>query len=295
MKKYTSKNNTSWFTLLVILGVIGFLLILLTGIFKVVALELKDTKNLDNYIKSRSAAEASEELALLKIKKEGFWFDKDLDYNPSGPQGQSLMLSWNPEDAWEYHPNKDVFFWYTIDSKETEYEGTIRPWEFQVIPLFTKNTEWENLDRTESFILTINWANGEFLSWNIIGDEDKWGMSGLSSIDSSDSFTSKVTDDTEYANRVSFRTQEQSIEDFLSESSQSYLTLLNFIDTTSLWNPEEGIINYKLTTKWATDYFTKPVTTVIAQAKIWEIKQNIELEIDNSKYFDVLKYSIYGR
>lgn len=271
------------------------MLILLTGIFKVVALELKDTKNLDNYIKSRSAAEASEELALLKIKKEGFWFDKDLDYNPSGPQGQSLMLSWNPEDAWEYHPNKDVFFWYTIDSKETEYEGTIRPWEFQVIPLFTKNTEWENLDRTESFILTINWANGEFLSWNIIGDEDKWGMSGLSSIDSSDSFTSKVTDDTEYANRVSFRTQEQSIEDFLSESSQSYLTLLNFIDTTSLWNPEEGIINYKLTTKWATDYFTKPVTTVIAQAKIWEIKQNIELEIDNSKYFDVLKYSIYGR
>jgi len=40
-------------------------------------------------------------------------------------------------------------------------------------------------------------------------------------------------------------------------------------------------------------FFTMPITTIKSTAKIGEMKQNIRLEIDNSQYFDVLKYSIY--
>jgi hypothetical protein len=78
-----------------------------------------------------------------------------------------------------------------------------------------------------------------------------------------------------------FDVTDKSVEDFLLESEKSYLTI---------FNKGNDPIEYRID---ATKDFTKPITTIISQAKIGEIKQNIELEIENDKYFDVLRYSLF--
>lgn len=275
-------HNTWWFTLLLILWVIGFLLVLLTGVFKIVLLELQDTKDMDYYIKAKSASEAGEEIAMLQLKKHGFWYDWEID--STDKTGKSIILSWNPDDWSQFHQNKDVIFWYTIDSKTDSYAWSIEASDFIVIPLFYKeDTETGDtmIGGTKQPILTINSSNKSDFAWNIIWEE--WGISGTWEFNKDTSVKNKKISDPDSLGRQKFTLENTNVASFLSESDTNYLTILN------TWGTP---ISYSLTTN-DRESFTKPVTTVYSSAKIGEIKQNIKLEIDNSKYFDVLKYSIY--
>lgn len=282
---YTTKNQ-KWFTLLIILGVIGFLLVLLTGIFQIVLFELNDTKNMDYYIKAQSASEAWQEIAMLKLKEEWFGFDVKKWYSQEGEEiydktGESIILSRDPSNTQgiEFHENKDVFFRYNIDSKTTSYNGMIEPSGFHVIPLFYTDEQWGG--RTETPYLTVTAGIADDFVWNILWDET-W-VSGIGSFDRNTDVKEKVL--TSVNNQQNFRLRDTSVQSFLvNNPEKNYLMILN----TGTEN-----IEYVMATDNG-ESFTKPITTVYSSAKIWEIKQNIKLEIDNSKYFDVLKYSLYN-
>ena len=306
MKKYSSKNPW-WFTLLIILWVIWFLLVLLTGIFKVVTLELKDTRNLDYYLKSKWAAEGSQELALLKLKEEKFWYDGDVAYDPINPrEDESLILAGNPNDKDKYHENKDVSLGYSIDSKASSYVWILEQWDFEVIPLFIKedgqdkkatmrpNVSILDTEATDDGTLGAVISKNDFI-WNIIWEidwEPVW-ISGKSVFNADTEVKIKklagwgaVWCDWQFCQESSFTINDISVADFLDQSTDSYLTIFN-----------KGSYNLEYTVSTdepsGDDEFTKPITIVTSQAKIWEIKQNIELTIDNAQYFDVLKYSLY--
>jgi hypothetical protein len=135
---------------------------------------------------------------------------------------------------------------------------------------------------------TLNWPE-ESIVWNIIWTD--WWISGKWEFVWWTPANLKTLNETpdhvsgsEY--NQGFVLVETTVEEFLIEwrdTGDHYLTLYNVGDR---------LMEYELST-WDNESFTKPVTTVYSSAKIGDMKQNIELEIDNSKYFDVLKYSIY--
>lgn len=294
-------NNPQWFTLLLILWIVWFLLILLTGIYKVVLFELGDTKDMSHFMKSRTASESWWEIAMLKLKEKRFGYHGAESYDT---EWESIMLSQEPLDPAKFNKNRDVYFGYEIDSKaskgddgEYRYEGNIAPGEFHIVPLFYIEDTW--IWRTANPDLNIpleldettpNWAP-ENLVWNIIGVigwlSGQWEFRAWST-----NANLKMLNDTPdhvsgAQNNQGFVIENVWIEDFLrnmwEESDDEYLTLFNVGDVA---------MKYILTTGDG-ESFTKPITTVYTSAKIGDIKQNIQLEIDNSKYFDVLKYSIY--
>jgi hypothetical protein len=50
--------------------VVGFLIILTSGVFNLVLKEMNDTTSMGNYLKASAGAESSQELALLQIKQK---------------------------------------------------------------------------------------------------------------------------------------------------------------------------------------------------------------------------------
>lgn len=299
-------NNSQWFTLLLILWVVWFLLILLTWIYKVVLLELEDTKDMSHFMKSRTASESWWEIAMLKLKAKWFGYHGEETYDT---EWESIMLSKNPLEEADFNKNRDVYFGYEIDSKSAwvdpvppesdgkyKYVGKIDPGEFHIIPLFyieegdvrwgTENPNLYIQERMEDG--TLNWPK-ENIVWNIIGTI--WWISGqwefvwnttvnLKTLNQTPDHVSGAQDN------QGFVLDEIWVEQFLidwRDTGDHYLTLYNVGDT---------VMEYELST-WDQKAFTKPITTVYTSAKIGDIKQNIQLEIDNSKYFDVLKYSIY--
>ena len=294
MKNNTS--NTSWFTLLVTIGVIGFLLVLLTGVFRVVLYELRDTRNMDNFIKSKSAAEAWEEIALLKLKereKTQLWFgyqdEAIFEESEAGIQGMLTDLNAN------YNPAKDVQLQYKIDSAASSYSGTLQVGESHIIPMFTTNESSYNINKTSQPKLRImkngsiiGWDESKKVVWNLLGTQSGTGVAWLSWVwqfDSSSKFDAKKTIEEVDGDerKIIFKIEsDKSIQELIDESEYSYLAILN------AWSEEMG---YQIDSNWWD--FTKPFTKIVASGKVWNVKQNLEIEIDQSKYFDVLKYALY--
>jgi hypothetical protein len=229
---------------------------------------------MDYYFKSKTAAEAAEEIALLKIKQE--WFGFDTIEHRDG-QGESTALFRDAGDPTSYHANKDTEFSYDIDSKTKFYSWSIDPGGFQVIPLFYIDGDGSRWDTKSPDFVVNNSSIEANILWNIIGED--WWISGKGSFSSVTGANNKSFD----AHQRDFNLDPLNVWEFLNLSDINYLTILNTSNTWAL---------YTISTN-DTESFTKPITTIYSTAKIWEIKRNIRLEIDNSQYFDVLKYSIY--
>jgi hypothetical protein len=45
---------------------------------------------------------------------------------------------------------------------------------------------------------------------------------------------------------------------------------------------------------WAGEFFSKPVSTIESSVTVWDFKQNISTKIDNTKFLQMLKYSVYS-
>ena len=79
---------------------------------------------------------------------------------------------------------------------------------------------------------------------------------------------------------------EEEINNFISSSDSNYLVLLN---SGNNWN-----IKYKLKAMNSWEYFSKPKTTIISSAEVWDYKQNISTNLNNTEFLNILKYSIYS-
>ena len=261
------QNKNSWYTILVTLMIIGFLIVLTTWVLSLVLREMNDNKWVWMYLQAHGWAEWAMELALLKIKKEWYWvYDKkdNLDYLET--QKSKIQIS------------------YDLNSKTKEYSDTLEPFEQSVIPLFYNSWSQFNNKKVNEILLNITsyWSNidNSQMAWNIISENWDWIW-----------WNNEILSNSKWnwKNNLWWFIGDINInwnasEDFLNKYNNNYLVIVN-LDI-------ENTLEYKLT---STKEFTKPISQINSSAIIWNYKQNLETRLDNTAFLSILKYSIYSK
>jgi len=267
MKMY---NNKWWYSILIILLIIWFLLFLWVWVFNLVLNDMKDNKAMWDYIKAYAWAESAWELALLQIKKNGYAYYDKIDHDIND---RSIVLAWDPLNKSNFKNSKDVFLSYDIWSKVNSYSWKLSPLSYDIIPLFYLDDSWEQKVWDLSFNI-ISWNEWD-LSWNLIWQN--WWLSG-------------VWENIEWVKKIltadGFKYSNENINDFVSGSEQNYLVLFN---SGNSWD-----ISYSLSSDNHDKYFSKPRTTISASAQVGNYKQNLDIDLDNTEFLNMLKYSIFS-
>ena len=263
-------NKNSWYSVIVALLIIWFLLVLSVGIFTLILNELKDNKAMGDYVKAYAWAESARELALLQIKEHWYAYYDKIDHNINN---RSIVLADNYLSTSNFMPKKDVLISYDIWSMTDEYDWTLDSLEYDIIPLFYINNLWEQ--KVLNIDLSILFWTVSDLSWNIIWKENGISWKWINTIWSMKTLTPNW-----------FVYSEEEINNFISSSDSNYLVLLN---SGNNWN-----IKYKLKAMNSWEYFSKPKTTIISSAEVWDYKQNISTNLNNTEFLNILKYSIYS-
>lgn len=262
-----NNNNKSWYSIIIAIFVIWFLLALTSSILKLVIVELNDNRGVYNYLKTHYATMGAGEMVMMKIKDNWYWYYEKINFDKSNPISNILNIDWE----------KNPIISYDINSKVKEYDWSISPLSYDVIPLFyiENNGSWVLIDMD----LSSTWSNLWDLSWNIISSN--WWLSWEWWFTLNSEWYLKQLDQ-----NSDFLIDTKSIWDFLSENNNNfnYLVLFNSSENTT--------INYNLDWKWG--FFTKPRTEIAVSSKIWSYKQNISIKYDNTEYLGMLKYSIYN-
>ncbi len=268
------KKNNYWFSVLISILIIGFLLILTVGTYNIVLRELRDSKWAFDYLKAFTAAEAAGELALLKIKEKGYWYYKKVNLDINNPE--AIILSANPMNKAKFNKARDPLISYDLNSKTKEYNWNLWVWEFDIIPLFYIDNNWEHkVNNIELNI--ISWDNSKF-TWNIIGKE--YWISWVWEIFNITNWKWRFKD---LSNPWSYIVEEKNVWNFLSNLDSNYLILMNIDPNNS--------IEYKLT---STKEFTLPRINILVSWKINKYKQNLNIFLDNTEYLGRSRYSIYS-
>lgn len=122
--------NKKWYSTIIVIIIIWFMILLTTWVFRLVLSEMKDNRALWNYIKSYAWAESAQEVALLDIKEKSYGFN--------------WSLSWSEIlDKTDFNPNKTATISYSQDWKTQSYSGTIEWFKYNVLPLFYIERETE--------------------------------------------------------------------------------------------------------------------------------------------------------
>lgn len=252
-----TEKNKQWFSIIVAVFMIGFLLVLTTGVFNLVLREMKDNRWAENYLKAYAGAEWAMELGLLNIKENWYATDKDL---------------WKGEDAaksltfsWVYKQQSDPLITYKTEIEIQSLTGvTMTGWETVLIPLFSNNlwVKKPSFTANTDIIWNIIWR-GEWMSWS-------WNF---------DYSTTQV-----YKKNDWTYSSLESIESFLNTNTGSYLMLFN------KWTPT----TYDLRV-WASELFSKPVWNITSSVTVGKYKQNISTSIDNTEFLNMLKYSVFSK
>lgn len=262
--------NKKWYSVIISLLLVWFMLVLSTGILRLILNEMRNNKAMWDYIKAYAWAEASQELALLWIKENWYWYIWDIEGTINA---KSVILSENYLDYTLFSKSKDVLTSYFNDWKVNSYEWILSPLWYDIIPLFYIDDSWEQ--KVTDLKLTISsWLSSD-LSWNVI-----WKLNWISWSWEWLIWTKKTLTSNE------FTFSQESIGTFLSSSTTNYLVLFNS------WNSVE--LNYTLETIDPIEYFTKPELDIISTWEIWNYKQNLRTNIDNTEFLNMLKYSIYS-
>lgn len=260
-------NSKKWYSVIIAIFVIWFLLTLTGSILKLVLVELNDWRWIYNYLKTYYATQWAWELVMLKIKENWYWYYEKIAFDSSNPIS-SILNQWL---------DKNPIISYDINSKVNKYDWELKPLAYDVIPLFfTENTSsWVILD----MVLWIYDWDLDSLSWNIITNNG-W-LSWIWWFTATDEWYLKQID-----SAGDFIIEKKTIGTFLNDNKNNlnYLVLLNWSDT--------SIIKYNLDWKWW--FFTKPRTEIAVSSKLWSYKQNISIKYDNTDYLGMLKYSIYN-
>lgn len=268
------KRQKSWYTILIVLFVVGFLLVLTSGVFKLVLQELNDNRGRWDYLKAYYGAESWIEWALYNIKKFDYGFSDEIALNKNN---RSIILSTNPLNMSTFNPKKDVLTSYNIDTKVNTFSQTLASWEHTLFPLYYVDQNGVTR-KTLDIKLTVPSGSKTSLVWNIIGND--YGLAWNNEFRNSTSGAYKTIDSS-----WKLKFERKWVGNFLSSSNYNYLLLFNSDPTNSL--------TYELTSLWG-NYFTKPVWEIYASGKIGSYKQNIKLSLNNSEYLNILKYSIFS-
>jgi len=262
--------NKSWYSVIVSLLLIGFIMVLSIWILRLILNEMKINRAMWDYLKAYAWAESSQELALLNIKKYWYWYDWFID---NSKNDKSVILSENFLNKSLFHPKKDVLVSYINDWKVNSYEWILSPLSYDIIPLFFIDSTWEKKVTDIDFVI-LSWDSNN-LSWNIV-----WKNDWISWVwDISSWFEKKY-------NSSWFSILNTSVSNFLNWSNTNYLILFNS------WNLDN--ISYKISTTSSIEFFTKPRLSITSSWEIWEYKQNLSTIVDNTEFLNILKYSIYS-
>ena len=268
------KKTKKWFSVLISILIIGFLLILTVWTYNIVLRELKDSKWSFDYLKAFSAAEAAWELALLTIKEKWYWYYKKIEPTIND---DSIILSDHPTDKTKFNKSKDPLISYDLNYKVKEYNWYLDfPAWFDIIPLFYTDDLWEH--KVLDFELNILSWDSSKLTWNIIWKDS--GISWIWDIDWNSIWKWRFRDS---VFPWKFIVKEKKVWEFLNESDFNYLVLMN-IDSAN-------DIEYKITSSY---YFTLPRATILATWKVGKYKQNLSIFLDNTEYLWRSRYSIYS-
>lgn len=269
------RKQKSWYTILIVLFVVGFLLVLTSWVFKLVLQELKDNRGRWDYLKAYYWAEAWIEWALYNIKNFEYGYSDAIDLERNN---RSILLAQDSLNQTTFNPNKDVLISYDIDTKVQSYSQTLAPGEHTLFPLYYIDTNGVTRKTLDVNLTIPSWTKSS-LVWNIIGAED--GIAWNNEFQNSTLWALKRVDETTW-NLVFER---KWVGEFLANSNDNYLLLFNSDPTNS--------ITYQVNSVWS-NYFTKPIGDIYASWKIGSYKQNIKLSLDNSEYLNILKYSIFS-
>jgi len=160
------KKNNKWYSIIIIIIIIGFLLALTWAIYKLVLVELNDNRWRYSYLKASYASKWAWELAMLMIKEKWYWYDQEVVFDKGNPISDIL----------NYENNKNnPLISYSINSKVSNYTWSIDSLWYDIIPLFyiDDSWSWQILDLE----LSINDWNEDKLSWNLIS-KNSW-LSGI--------------------------------------------------------------------------------------------------------------------
>lgn len=268
MKKY---SNKSWYSVILAILIVWFMLTLTTWVFSLVLRESKDTKSMEYYLKALEWANWAAELAMLKAKN----FNYSMNYSISNTiNNESAILSVNPTNILDFKKSRDVLISYDMDSIANDINKDLDSWMFDIIPLFYYNSANNKIVNIKN--ITLNSNNAE-LVWNIVWSNDwiswKWNF------DSSTNWNYKTIN----SSQINFTTK--SIWNFLQNSSNNYLILHNITNSK---------VNYNLKSLNSWEYFTNFNTEIIASWEISWFKQNVKIDIKSSEYLNLLKYSIFS-
>lgn len=263
-------KNNSWYSVILALLMVWFMIVLTTWVFLLVLKESKDTKAMENYLKAFAGAEWAIELWMLKSKN----FSYSVDYNvPHTINNESIVLAKDPLNINSFLKTKDVFISYDINSTSNDINKDLKNGKFDIIPLFFYDSNW-NLKKISNLSLT---SNSPELVWNIVWDEEwiSWKWNFVNSTE----WNLKTLS----WNEVSF--SKKYISDFLTSSNKNYLILHNATTDT---------INYNLRALNSWEYFTNFTNEILWSWEVSSLKQNLILKIDSSEYLNLLKYSIFS-
>lgn len=263
-------KNNSWYSVIIILLIIWLLLFLWIWIFNLILNDLKDNRAMWDYIKAYAWAESASELALLQIKKNWYAYYDRIDHNLNN---RSIVLANNPLDVNQFKSSDDVFVSYDIWSKVDSYEWTLSPLWYDIIPLFYVDDTWEKKVTNIDFSIIL-WEDSD-LAWNVIWKESwiSWAWTDMNWV--------KKTLTSDW-----LKYTKEDLNEFILDSNTNYLVLLNS------WNT--STIKYKIKSNNASEYFSKPKTSIISSAQVWNYKQNLNVDLNNTEYLNMLKYSIYS-
>lgn len=261
-------ENKRWYSIIIAIIIVWFLFAITWAVFKTVLVELNDNRWMYNYLKAFYGVEWAEELALLDIKENWYGYYRKIDMDKKDLIS-NILNSW----TWNINP----LIAYDIWSKVSFYSWDLLPLSYDVIPLFYKDEDGKyNTLHLENTV--FNWDSG-YLSWNIISSS--WWLSSFWIFNDSTIWIYKTLDASN-----NFVVEDKTIWDFLQENKDNYNYLVIFNSSDS------DTLDYTLSSKdW---FFTKPRTDIIVSSKMWDYKQNISINYDNTDYLGIFKYSIYN-
>lgn len=269
MKNY---NKNWWYSLFIVLLIIWFLFFISVWVFNLILNDMKDNRALWDYYKAYAWAESAWELALLQIKKHWYWFYDKINHDINN---RSIILANEKLDLSKFKKSNDIFFSYDIWSKVNDYNWELYPLKYDIIPLFYIEEEsWSIIQYNISWlnISILEWDESKF-SWNII-----WENNWLTWIWNNTNWTKKQL------NFWKFSFENQEINDFLTWTETNYLVVFNS------WN--SWLIKYNIN---SLEYFSKPRTTISTSAQVSKYKQNLDIDLDNTEFINILKYSIFSQ
>lgn len=251
-------KNKKWYSIIIIILIIWFMLVLTTWVFNLVLNENKDNRVLWDYIKTYAWAESWQELALLWIKKVWYPYIVNLVKNKD-------ILNKN---CW----NNCVNLSFKNNWKLDKYSWIILPEESVIVPLFYLD---ENLKEIKIDNISVSWENIDNLAWNIVSKE--WaGLSWTGEIDNNKFW---------YFTKNQELSIQKKVYNFLNSPNETEFNLL-LLNT---WNDS---VKYNIETNG--NFFVSPSLKIVSSWEIKKFKTNIETEVNLVDLNALSKYSIFS-